>query len=193
MRDIIQAHQDPVFPVQGIDPTDLHRIQPHQVDAPAPGEKLSDPLPLNSISTAGPAPALRENRSRGYKYRSDCDCGTPSGAGPSHRAIAQHIQFVGQIFRLQPGTGKQFQRAGVHLGGQFPHLVAEGRGDPGIQVDQQQPTDHQDHEGQFEQEMAGAKHGVRVYTSKAGKRPPSIHYQRADQSHIWTVVFSAAQ
>ena len=32
VRDILQAHQHPVFTVGGIDPADLHGIQAHQVD-----------------------------------------------------------------------------------------------------------------------------------------------------------------
>ena len=94
---IVQPDQHPVFAVGGIDTTDLHRVQPHQVDTLAPGSQALDPVAaqINQYPPRGLA-LIGESQTRVCIAQSDCDCAPPargcaaclpcdSPAPPTHR------------------------------------------------------------------------------------------------------------
>ena len=64
-------------------------------------------------------------------------------------AIAQKLQFVGQVIAAQACPGKQFQRPRVHLGRQLPHFVGESRGNARIQIHHPAQHHHQDSQTEF--------------------------------------------
>ena len=139
---IVQPDQHPILAVGGVDPSDLHRIQPHKVNTPVPGSQALDPAPaqINQHPPRGLALIGEGKTPRMYLKTISISRHLPWTPRRPYLAIAQHLQLIGQVIGVQLRTRKQLQGAGVHLGGQLPHFVDKCRCYARIEIDEKQPT-----------------------------------------------------
>ena len=111
-RDIIQAHQYPVFAVARIDTSDANRIQPHQVDIGA--------ARYQAINSSATDPEIDEPRrlpfaGKAESARVDAEAITgaahlPGGPRALHLAIAQHLELIREVIGIEASAIEQLEQ-----------------------------------------------------------------------------------